>query len=147
MTEPRNEITRPRFIVEVTTNSRLAWFRAWTMLERTTSTWVLTAITLIGFGFTIVLVFDEFARFTGVEPAVRPLGPLYFGLALIGLGVTALIIAGWQYRALLGYLRQAEFASLAEVPQRSVQALVYAITIVTIFVGVFAFLAVMARVL
>ena len=48
---------------------------------------------------------------------------------------------------MLGYLRQAEFAPLAEVPQRSVQTLVYAITIVTIFVGVFAFLAVVARIL
>ncbi len=147
MTEPPNELTRPRFVVDVTTNSRLAWFRAWTVLERTISTWVLTAITLIGFGFTIVLVFDELGRFTGVEPSVRPLGPFYFGLALIGLGIAVLITAGWQYRALLGYLRQAEFAPLAEVPQRSVQALVYVSTIVTIFVGVFTFLAVMARAL
>ena len=117
------------------------------MLERTMSSWVLTAITLIGFGFTIVLLFDEFSRFTGVEPPVRPLAPFHFGLALIGVGVAALVIAGWQYRALLAYLRHGEFAAVAEVTQRPVQALVYVITIITIFVGVFAFLAVIARAL
>lgn len=117
------------------------------MVERTTSTWVMTAITLIGFGFTIVLLFDELGRFTGVEPPPTPLAPFHFGLAFIGLGIAALVIAGWQYRALLGYLRQPQFASLAEVTQRPVQALVYAITIVTIFIGVFTFLAVLARAL
>ena len=111
------------------------------------SSWVLTSITLIGFGFTIVLLFDEFNRFTGVEPPVRPLAPFHFGLALIGAGAVALVIAGWQYRAILAYLRHGQFAAVAEVNQRPVQTLVYAVTIVMIFVGVFAFLAVMARAL
>ena len=111
------------------------------------SSWILTSITLIGFGFTIVLLFDEFSRFTGVEPPIRPLAPFHFGLALIGAGVVALVIAGWQYRAILAYLRHGQFAAVAEVNQRPVQTLVYAVTIVMIFVGVFAFLAVMARAL
>ena len=111
------------------------------------ATWVLTAITMIGFGFTIVLVFDEFSRFTGTEPPVRPLAPVHFGLALIGLGIAALVIAGWQYRAILRYLRHGDFATVAEVSQKPVQLLIYAITIMTIFIGVFAFLAVMVRAL
>jgi uncharacterized membrane protein YidH (DUF202 family) len=147
MTEQPSDVTRTRFVVDATANSRLAWFRAWTMLERTTSTWVLTAIALIGFGFTIVLLFDELGRFTGVEPPLAPLAPFHFGLAFIGLGIAVLVIAGWQYRALLAYLRQPQFASLAEITRRPAQALVYAITIVTIFVGVFTFLAVLARAL
>jgi uncharacterized membrane protein YidH (DUF202 family) len=117
------------------------------MLEQTMSSWVLTAITFIGFGFTIVLLFDEFSRFTGVKPPVHPLAPFHFGLALIGLGVGTLVIAGWQYRAILRYLRHGEFAGLAEVSQKPVQALIYAITVITIFIGVFTFLAVAARAL
>jgi len=117
------------------------------MLERTMSSWVLTAITLIGFGFTIVLLFDEFSRFTGVEPPIHPLAPYHFGLALIGLGVAVLVIAGWQYRAILRYLRHGGFAGMPEITQKPVQALIYAITVVTIFIGVFTFLAVAARAL
>ena len=147
MRESAREPDRRRFVVDAKAGNRLAWFRAWTILERTMSSWILTSITLIGFGFTIVLLFDEFSRFTGVEPPLRPLAPFYFGLALIGSGVVALVIAGWQYRAILAYLRQGQFAAVAEVNQRPVQTLVYAVTIVMIFVGVFAFLAVMARAL
>ena len=117
------------------------------MLERTMSTWILTAITLIGFGFTIVLLFDEFGRFTGIEPPVRPLAPFHFGLALIGLGVAALVGAGWQYHAVLRYLRHGSFAAVAGVSQKPMHLLIYAITIITIFIGVFTFLAVLARAL
>ena len=147
MAETPRDLSRPRFAVDATAGTRLAWFRTWTMLERTMSTWILTAITMIGFGFTIVLVFDEFSRFTGIEPPVRPIAPFHFGLALIGLGVAALVIAGWQYRAILRYLRHGDFATVAEVSQKPVQLLIYAITIMTIFIGVFAFLAVMVRAL
>jgi inner membrane protein YidH len=147
MAESPSDPGRPRFVVDGIAGNRLAWFRAWTMIERTMSSWILTAITLIGFGFTIVLVFDELSRFTGLEPPVRPLAPFHFGLALIGVGVAALVIAGWQYRTILAHLRNGELAALAEGTQTPVQTLVYAITIITIFIGVFAFLAVLARAL
>jgi putative membrane protein len=117
------------------------------MLERTISSWVLTAITLIGFGFTIVLLFDEFSRFTGVEPPIRPFAPFHFGLALIGLGVAVLVVAGWQYRAVLRYLRHGDLAVLAEIHQKPAQTVVYAVTIISIFIGVFTFLAVAGRIL
>jgi uncharacterized membrane protein YidH (DUF202 family) len=147
MVDSHEELSRPRFVVEATTATRFAWFRTWTMLERTIANWIITAITLIGFGFTIILVFDELARFTGVEPPLRPLAPLRFGLALVALGVAAVVVAGWQYRAVLRYLRHGDFAALAGASHAPTQALVYAITIITIFIGVFTFLAVAARIL
>jgi putative membrane protein len=141
------ELSRPRFVVEPTAATRFAWFRAWLMLERTIASWVLTAITLIGFGFTIVVLFDQFGRLTGVEPPIRPLAPFFFGLALVGLGVGTLVVAGCQYRAVLRYLRHGDFAAVADLRQQPAQTLVYAVTIVTIFIGVFSFLAIAARVL
>jgi putative membrane protein len=111
------------------------------------ASWVVTAITLIGFGFTIVLLFDELGRFTGTTPPVRPLAPYQFGLLLIGAGVGALVAAGWQYRAVLAYLRQRDFDAIAGPAQRQAQTLVYGVTITTIFIGVFAFLAVAVRAL
>ena len=141
------ELSPPRFVAEATTAPRFAWFRTWLMLERTIANWVLTAITLIGFGFVIVLVFDELGRFTGIDPPPRPLAPFHLGLALVGLGVAALVVAGWQYRALLRYLRQGDFAVTERLDQKPAQTAVYAITIVTIFIGVFTFLAIAARAL
>ena len=147
MIDSSGELTRPRFAVDATPATRLAWLRAWTVLERTMLSWVITSITFIGFGFTIVLVFDEFSRFTGVAPPLRPPGPAYFGLSLIGTGVAALIVGGWRYRTVLRYLRLGDFTSVAAAGRKPAQTLVYAITIVTIFIGVFAFLAVAARAL
>jgi putative membrane protein len=147
MVDSPEELSRPRFVVDATPAARFAWFRTWLMLERTIASWVLTAITLIGFGFTIVLVFDGFSRFTGVDPPIRPFAPFHFGLALIGLGVAALVVAGWQYRAVLRYLRHGDFAALAGINQRPAQTIVYTTTIITIFIGVFTFLAVAGRIL
>ena len=147
MVDSPDELSRPRFVVEATPSTRLAWFRSWLMLERMITSWVLTAITLIGFGFTIVLVFDEFSRFTGVDPPIRPLAPFHLGLALIGLGVAALVVAGWQYRAVLRYLRHGDFAAIAKINPKPAQTVVYATMIIMIFIGVFTFLAVAGRTL
>ena len=114
------------------------------MLERTVANWVLTAITAIGFGFAIVLVFDEFERFTGIDAAPRLLAPFHLGLALVGLGVAALVVAGWQYLALLRFLRHGDFAAIAGIEQKPAA---YAITIIAIFIGVFTFLTIAARAL
>ena len=63
-------------------------------LERTLMSWVRTAVSLIGFGFTIVQFFERFQDMTGVAPAVRPEAPRYFGLALILAGLPR-----WSYRS------------------------------------------------
>ena len=147
MADAPDELSRPRFELDASAGSHLAWFQTWTMLERTMASWVLTAITLIGFGFTIVLLFDELGRFTGKQPPVRLLAPYQFCLLLIGVGIAALVAAGWRYRAVLAYLRQRDFAAIAAPAQRPPPRLVYAVTVITIFIGVFAFLAVAVRAL
>jgi uncharacterized membrane protein YidH (DUF202 family) len=138
------ELSRPRFVVEATPAARFAWLRTSAMLERTIANWVLTAVTLIGFGYAIVLVFDELGRFTDIGPAFRPLAPFHLGLALVALGVATLVAAGWQYRAVLRYLRRGDFAEIAGIEQKPVA---YAITIIAIFIGVFTFFAIAARAL
>ena len=147
MVDSPKEPSRPRFVVEASPAARFAWFGTWTVLERTIANWVITAITSIGFGFTIVLVFDELGRFTGIDPSPGPLAPFHLGLALVGLGVAALVVAGWQYRAVLRDLRQGGFEASAGIGQKPAQTSVYAITIVAIFIGVFTFLVIAARAL
>lgn len=110
--------------------------------------WLMTSITLIGFGFAIVMIFDQLRRFVRVEPPVGPLAPFQFGLLLIGAGVAALVVAGWRYQAVLRHLRHADLSAVdAGGSRQPSPTVVYAATIVTIFIGVFAFLAVAARIL
>ena len=147
MVESPSELDQSRFAVDASIGTRFAWLRTRLLLERAMVSWLLTSITLIGFGFAIVMIFDQLGRFARVEPPIRPLAPFHFGLLLIGTGVAALVVAGWQYQAVLRYLRHGELSAVAGGGQQSAQTVVYAATIVTIFIGVFAFLAVAARIL
>ena len=148
MVESPSELGQSRFTVDTSVGTHFAWFRTRLMLERTMVSWLMTSITLIGFGFAIVMIFDQLDRFTSVEPPIWPLAPFHFGLLLIGAGVGALVVAGWHYRAVLRYLHHGEFSGLASaVTRQRAQIVVYAVTIITIFIGVFAFLAVAARIL
>lgn len=147
MVEPAADIGQHRFQVKATSDSHFAWMRTRLSLERTMMSWVRTAVALIGFGFTIVQFFDRFGDFANVETAQRPLAPFYLGLLLIGAGVAALVVSGWQYRAVIRYLRQGDFEVIAGVRGGPSHTPVYAITIIMIFIGVFAFLSVVTRAL
>jgi len=146
MVESTPELGRPRFKVDSTAGTHLAWFRTRLMLERAMASWLMTSITLIGFGFAIVMIFDQLNRLTNVAPPLRPFAPFHFGLLLIGAGVAGLVVAGWQYRTVLRYLRSEDLVAVTGGRKPPAQTVVYAVTIVTIFIGVFAFLAVAARI-
>jgi putative membrane protein len=66
-------------------------------------------------------------------------------LALIGAGVLALVVSGGQYRRILAYLWGREFEPIAGWEKRPVQTPLYLITIAMIFIGLFAFGAVLLR--
>ena len=77
--------------------------------ERTLMSWVRTAISLIGFGFTIFQFLERLNTMPGAQPAEQPNAPWIFGLALIGSGTIALIIALWEYRWGIRYLWSDEY--------------------------------------
>jgi putative membrane protein len=147
MVDSATEISPHRFDVSATAGSHFAWMRTRLALERTMMAWVRTAIAMIGFGFTIVQFFDRLPALTGSEPLRRPAATFYFGLLLIGAGIAALVISGWQYRAVIAYLRHGEFAAIAGIGRGPTHTPIYAITILMIFIGVFAFLTVVTRAL
>ena len=135
-----------RFAVKLTSDSHFSWIRTRLSLERTLMSWVRTATALIGFGFTIVQFFERFGNMEGIEAAVRPSAPRYLGLALMAAGVLALALSTWQYHVGLRYLRSDNFAGLAGMPEGPMQTPLYAVTIVLMFIGIFAFGAVMMRI-
>ena len=137
--------TQPhRFEVRPTSDSHFGWIRTRLSLERTLMSWVRTSVALIGFGFTIVQFFEHLHSEV-VAPALRPEAPRYLGLALIAAGVLALLISTWQYRSVVRYLLSKEFEPIAGLGEVVRHTPLYAISIAIIFIGLFAFGAVLIR--
>jgi putative membrane protein len=134
-----------RFTVKTTSDSHFSWLRTRLSLERTLMAWVRTAVSLIGFGFTIVQFFERLGDMEGVEMATRPQAPRYLGLALIGAGVASLLISVWQYRIMINYLQSGSFEQLAGIDKTPMHTPLYAVSIALIFIGLFAFFAVLTR--
>jgi putative membrane protein len=108
--------------------------------------WVRTSLALIGFGFTIVQFFERLSSMEGVEIARRPQVPRYLGLALIAAGVIGLVITIWQYRWLLRYLWSGDYAPIAGAVEKRMQTPLIAIAVLLLFIGLFAFAAVLLRI-
>jgi len=139
-----------RFEVRITSDSHFGWIRTRMALERTLMAWVRTGLSLIGFGFTIVQFFQRLNDMQGVAPARRPEAPRDLGLALIFAGVFSLFVSGWQYRRLVKYLWSNEFKPLAGLDASGMhpvysQSPLLAVLIMVVLIGIFAFGAVLFR--
>lgn len=134
-----------RFAVKATPESHFSWIRTRLSVERTLMSWTRTAVSLIGFGFTIVQFFDRMQQAPGLAPPRFPEAPRYFGLALIFCGVAALIIAVWQYHWSLRYLWSESFAAIAGATREGLQTPLYAVALALILVGAAAFLSMLLR--
>jgi putative membrane protein len=84
---------------ELKTSDILALDRTRLAAERTLMAWVRTALSMIGFGFTIYK-FLQVVQEQSTLPVLRPQAPRNLGLMLVGIGTFAVIIAcvqHWQY--------------------------------------------------
>jgi putative membrane protein len=145
MADSRIRPSAGRFEVRVTADSHMAWLRTRLALERTIMAWLRTAVALIGFGFAIVQYINHLQEIRGARPAYLPSAPEFLGLALISCGILALVISIWQYRWSIRYLSGEPFAPIAGVSDEGMQTPVMAVAILLIFVGLFAFFAVLLR--
>ena len=80
-----------RFEVRVTADTHFGWLRTRLSVERTLMSYLRTAVSLIGFGFTIVQFFERLPNLPGSKPAYLPEAPYYLGLALISCGILVLL--------------------------------------------------------
>jgi putative membrane protein len=134
-----------RFEVRVTADSHMAWLRTRLSLERTMMSWLRTAVSLIGFGFAIVQFFERLQQMPGTKPALHANAPKYLGLALILCGVLALLVSLWQYFWGIRYLRGEPFTPIAGVTEERMNSPVIAVGALLILIGLYAFIAVLLR--
>jgi putative membrane protein len=107
--------------------------------------WVRTAVSLIGFGFTIVQFFERLQDLPGIAPAHFSHAARYLGLTLILCGIASLVISLWEYRWGLRYLWGGDFAVVAGFTKEGKQTPLFAVAIALILVGLFAFFSVLFR--
>jgi putative membrane protein len=143
--DPRPASAPGRFEVRVTSDSHFGWLRTRLSLERTMMSWVRTATALIGFGFAIVQFLERLQAMPGTHPAYLPGAPRYLGLSLISCGVLALLISVWQYEWTIRYLWGESFAPIAGLTREQKHTPIMAVAILLIVIGLFAFFAVLLR--
>jgi putative membrane protein len=145
MTDTAKPSDPERFEVRVTADSHFGWLRTRFALENTMMAGQRTAVSLIGFGFAIVQFFERLGQMPGAAPAAHPWAPLLLGLALIFSGVLVLLVAIWQYWHTLRYLWSGSFAPIAGVTKEGFQSPLIAIAVLLTCIGLFAFFAVLFR--
>jgi putative membrane protein len=145
MADIRTAASAGRFEVRTTADSHFSWVRTRLSVERTMMSWQRTAVALIGFGFAIVQYFSHLQQIPGARSAYLPTAPEYLGMALIACGILALVISLWQYFWTLRYMWAEPFTPLAGMKKEAMHSPVVAIAILLIFIGLFAFFAVLLR--
>ena len=147
MDDPQAGTSSPRFEVRATATDHFAWLRTRLAVERTMMAYLRTAVSLIGFGFAIVQFFERFEQMPGVNTARFPEAPRYLGLAMILCGVIVACISLLEYRWVIRYLWGGSFGVIAGAKKEGMQSPLYATAIVLILIGLFAFFAVVFRLL
>ena len=145
MADPHSTTSADRFEVRVTSDSHFSWIRTRLSIERTMMSWIRTAVALIGFGFAIVQFFERLEQMPGVRPAAYPDAARDIGLALISCGVLSLLVSVWQYLWGIRYLWSGTFAPIAGLTREGKHTPVIVVALILIGIGVFAFFAVLLR--
>jgi putative membrane protein len=81
----------------------------------------------------------------GAAPAQFPDASRYLGLALIFCGILAMVISIWVFQWTLHYLWGGSFAKIAGMTKEGKQTPLYFVAIALVCVGLFAFFAVLLR--
>jgi putative membrane protein len=134
-----------RFDVPASVQAHFAWLRTRLAVERTMMAYMRTAVSLIGFGFGIFQFVYQFQRSPDINDIRFPDAAWYLGLALIFCGVMAAVFSVVEYRQILRYLWGGSFATIAGVTREGRQTPLLLVSAVLVVVGLFAFFAVLLR--
>jgi putative membrane protein len=125
--------------------THFAWLRTRLSAERTLMSWDRTALSLIGFGFTIYQFFEKLQQATVGEGARRPEAARNLGLALVIAGTLGTFAALWQYYAVVRYLEGDEFGPNANREGLPHWLLPSVLTILLAAIGVITTIWMLAR--
>jgi putative membrane protein len=145
MSDPHSSEASGRFEVRATATDHFAWLRTRLAVERTMLAYMRTAVSLIGFGFAMFQIVFKIQQSPEITDVRFPNAAWYFGLALIFCGVLAAVFSAMQYRWTLRYLWSGSYAAIAGMTTERKQTPLYAVTFVIVVIGVFAFFAVLLR--
>ena len=107
--------------------------------------WMRTATALIGFGFAIVQYLVRLDDGEDAKSPYLPHAPQYLGLSLIAAGVLGLLLSLWQYRWTIRYLSSQPYTPIAGMKEGGMQSAAAAIALLLVAIGLFAFFAVLVR--
>ena len=95
----------------------MARFRTQLALDRTTLAWIRTALTMATFGFGTVGFFRSLREKTPTPESIHMhQGAIRFGVALIVIGLVALVLAGVSHWLTLRRLRRSQSPALSQWP-------------------------------
>lgn len=133
------------FDVQPSVGNHFAWMRTMLGLQRTLMAAVRTAVSLIGFGFTVAQFFDKMRDKTSEVTHHVINAPRDLGLILIGAGVVSLVIFITQYHSAVAYMHSGDFAAIAAKEERSLNRSTYLVAYAVLVIGIAAFVSVFAR--
>ncbi len=131
--------------VPANTETHFSWLRTRMSTERTLESWMRTAVSLIGFGFTMVQFFARLSDMKGFMPPKDPNLPRLMGLLLISIGTAALAVAVWQYKLMLKHLHSEQYRVVAGAHGLPGWSPTFSVAVLLCLVGVAAFVSVIAR--
>jgi|ERR1700722_16602673 putative membrane protein len=105
--------------------------------ERSLMAWIRTALSMIGFGFTIYKFFQYLPEEIAAGNIQRPQAPRNLGLTLIAVGTFALVGAAWQHRRFLN--------EIGATQSRHIYSISFMVAILVILIGVITFYGVLLR--
>ncbi|MGC1871145.1 MAG: DUF202 domain-containing protein [Acidobacteriaceae bacterium] len=134
---PDEVVQKDRGTVLAENRTDLAIQRTVMASERSLMAWIRTALSMIGFGFTIYKFFQYLPEEIHTGKIYRPQAPRNLGLTLIALGTLGLAGAAWQHRRFLN--------EIGATQSRHIYSISFMVAVLVILIGVIVFYGVLLR--
>ncbi len=137
MAEPVTDLSQPGAID--TLSAEFSWIRSDLSNLRTLLSWARTAVSMVGFGFTIYNFYDGILQDAGggerMHDAARNLG-----LGLVLAGTVAMLIGIWNFWSINQYLKQSPVALTVSRSLHWRWLYAYVVSVVLLLIGLITFL-------